>query len=157
MRIENTFEVARPAPEVFAFLADVTNEAKWNPWAKWVRKLGDGPIGPGSVFRGSYQSFGELDQDLIDFEPPRRLTYHSVPRLMKDARMTFELEAVGDSTRVKVIGVARPAGLMRLMEPMMVLRMRPHMRDVSEGIKRELERTGPGPDIPQTEQRSAEL
>ena len=64
MRLEQEFEVARPAQEVFTYLADVCNEAKWNPWAKWVRKVSEGPIGPGSVFRGSYQGFGELDQDL---------------------------------------------------------------------------------------------
>ena len=124
---------------VFSYLADVTNEAKWNPWAKWVRKLSEGSIGPGSVFRGSYQGFGELDQDLTDYEPPRRLTYHSVPRGMHDARMSFVLEPAGSSTKVTLIGVARPAGVMKLIEPMMSLRMRPHMRDLSEGIKRELE------------------
>jgi uncharacterized protein YndB with AHSA1/START domain len=145
MRIENTFDVARPTPEVFAYLTDATNEARWNPWAKWVRKLSEGPIGAGSVFRGSYQGFGELDQDLTDFEPPRRLTYHSLPKGMHDARMTFELESAGDSTRVTVIGVARPAGMMKLMEPVMTLRMRPHMRDVSEGIKRELEGASTAP------------
>jgi hypothetical protein len=29
--------------------------------------------------------------------------------------------------------------MMKLMEPVMTLRMRPHMRDVCEGIKREME------------------
>jgi carbon monoxide dehydrogenase subunit G len=139
MRLEHEFEVARPAQEVFSYLADVTNEAKWNPWAKWVRKVSDGPIGPGSVFRGSYQSFGELDQDLTDYEPPRRLTYHSVPKGMRDARMTFELEPVGGSTKVRIVGLVQAAGLMKLMEPVMPLRMRPHLRDVGEGIKRELD------------------
>jgi hypothetical protein len=143
MRIENKFEVARSVSEVFAYLADATNEARWNPWAKWVRKVTAGPIGAGSVFRGSYQGFGELDQDLTDYEPLRRVTYHSVPKGMQDARMTFELESTGDSTRVTVIGLARPAGMMKLMEPLMILRMRPHMRDVSEGIKRELEVAAP--------------
>ena len=36
--------IARPREEVFSYLADVTNEAEWNPWAKWVRKISDGPI-----------------------------------------------------------------------------------------------------------------
>jgi carbon monoxide dehydrogenase subunit G len=139
MRLVHVFEVARPTEDVFAYLADVTNEAKWNPWAKWVRRLDEGPIGPGAVFRGSYQGFGELDQDLTDYEPPRRLTYHSVPKGMRDARMTFELEPAGGSTKVTVTGVAQPAGVMKLMEPVMSLRMRPHLRDVEEGIKRELE------------------
>ena len=139
MRLEREFTVGRPVEEVFDYLADVTNEASWNHWAKWVRKLSEGSIGPGSVFRGSYQGFGELDQDLTDYEPPRRLTYHSVPRGMHDARMSFELEPTGSSTKVILIGIARPAGVMKLIEPMMSLRMRPHMRDLSEGIKRELE------------------
>lgn len=139
MRVEGEFEVARPVQDVFSYLADVTNEATWNPWAKWVRKVSDGPIRSGSVFRGSYQGFGELEQDLTDYEPPRRLTYHSVPRGMRDARMTFELEPVGDSTKVRIVGVALPAGMMKLMEPVMSLRMKPHLRDVAEGIKRELE------------------
>jgi carbon monoxide dehydrogenase subunit G len=139
VRIEREFEVARPVQEVFSYLADVTNEASWNPWAKWVRKIGEGPIGLGSLFRGSYQGFGELDQDLSEYEPPRRVTYHSVPKGMHEARMTFELEATGGSTRVRIVGVARPAGLLKLMEPMMPLRMKPHIRDVAAGIKRELE------------------
>jgi uncharacterized membrane protein len=145
MRLEHTFEVARPAAEVFAYLADITNEPKWNPWAKWVRKLSEGPIGLGSVFRGSYQSFGELDQDLTDYEPPRRLTYHSVPKGMQDARMTFELEAAGSSTKVTIIGVAQPAGMMKLVEPIMPFRMRPHLRDIRDGIKRELESAAAAP------------
>jgi carbon monoxide dehydrogenase subunit G len=139
VRIEREFEVARPVQEVFSYLADVTNEANWNPWAKWVRKIGEGPIGRGSLFRGSYQGFGELDQDLSEYEPPRRVTYHSVPKGMDEARMSFELEATGGSTRVRIVGVARPAGLLKLMEPMMSLRMKPHLRDVAAGIKRELE------------------
>ena len=139
MRVEQEFEVERPVQEVFSYLADVTNEARWNPWAKWVRKVSEGPVGPGSVFRGSYQGFGELDQDLSDYEPPRRLTYHSVPKGMHEARMSFELEPVGGSTRVRMVGEARPAGLMKLMEPMMPLRMKPHFRDLVVGIKRELE------------------
>ena len=55
MRIEAELEVARPVEEVFDYLADITNEAKWNPWANWVTKTGDGPVGPGAVFRGSYK------------------------------------------------------------------------------------------------------
>jgi carbon monoxide dehydrogenase subunit G len=142
VRLEHEFEVKRPVHEVFSFLADVSNEAKWNPWARWVRKVTEGPVDAGSVFRGSYQGFGELDQDLSEYEPPRRITYHSVPKGMHDACMTFELEAAGDSTKVRLIGVARPAGMMRLMEPLMPLRMKPHFYDISQGIKRELEVAG---------------
>lgn len=138
MHLETSVEVGRPADEVFDYLADATNEAKWNPWARWVKKTSEGPVGKGSVFRGSYKGFGELVQDLSIYEPPRRLAYHSVPKGMRDAMMIFELEEQGTRTRVRIIGDAHPKGAMRLMEPLMGLRMRPHLRDVSAGIAREL-------------------
>ena len=138
MRIEREFEVKRQQDEVFDYLADVTNEAKWNPWAKWVKRVGDGPIGQGAVFRGSYQGFGELEQDLGVYERPARLSYHSVPKGLKEANMIFELSASGAGTRIRMAGEALPAGLMRLMEPMMGMRMKPHFKDLEEGLVREL-------------------
>ena len=104
MDVEREFEVRRPVGEVFAYLADVTNEARWNPWAKWVRKVGDAPIGRGAVFRGEYQGFGELEQDLSVYEPPNRLVYHSIPKGMEQATMAFELAESGTATRVRIVG-----------------------------------------------------
>jgi uncharacterized protein YndB with AHSA1/START domain len=138
VRIEREFEVRRPLQEVFAYLADVTNEAKWNPWAKWVRKVSDAPIGPGAVFRGEYQGFGELEQDLSVYEPPHRLVYHSMPKGMEQATMAFELADSGTATRVRIVGEAKPKGAMKLLEPMMVMRMKPHLADLETGIVREL-------------------
>lgn len=138
MHIERSFRVDKPIGEVFEYLADVTNEAKWNPWAQWVRKVSDGPVGSGAVFRGSYKGFGELEQDLSDYDPPARVTYHSVPKGMRDASMTFDLAANGANTTVRVAGDVWPKGLMKLMEPLMRMRMRPHIADICEGIRREL-------------------
>src|SRR5437016_14516180 len=107
VRVEQEFEVERPVQEVFSYLADVTNEARWNPWAKWVRKVSEGPVGPGSVFRGSYQGFGELEQDLSDYVPPRRLTYHSVPKGNQEARMSVVRVPAGGYHRAGVAGAAR--------------------------------------------------
>jgi uncharacterized protein YndB with AHSA1/START domain len=130
--------VARPVEEVFDYLADATNEARWNPWARWVRKISEGPVQQGAVFRGSYKGFGELDQDLSVYERPRRVVYHSIPKGMRDATMSFELQAEGGATSVRITGDAEPRGLMKAMEPLMGLRMRPHLRDVAAGISREL-------------------
>lgn len=138
MRLEKSLEVARSTDEVFDYLADVTNEARWNPWAKWVKKVSEGPVGPGSVFRGSYQGFGELEQDLSIYERPGRVAYHSVPKGMHGATMIIELESSATGTLVRVIGDAHPKGVMKVLEPMMRMRMAPHLNDVLEGISREL-------------------
>lgn len=138
MHIEREFEVGRPVQDVFEYLSDVTNEAKWNPWAKWVRKVSDGPARAGTVFRGSYEGFGELEQDLSVYEPPARLTYHSVPKGMSDATMSFELSDSGKGTLVRVVGEVETRGAMKLLEPMMAMRMKPHLADVEKGMVREL-------------------
>jgi uncharacterized protein YndB with AHSA1/START domain len=138
VRVERDFTVQRAPEEVFDYLGDVTNEAKWNHWAMWVRKVSDGPIGRGSVFRGSYQGFGELDQDLSEYEHPHRLTYHSTPKGMRSAEMTFDLSPDGSGTRIRIVGSAEPGGLMKLVEPLMGLRMRPHFAELEKGIRREL-------------------
>ena len=62
-----------------------------------------------------------------------RLTYHSIPKGMHEAKMTFELEPNGVGTRLRLVGDAKPAGVLRLMEPLMGLRMRPHLRDLAGG------------------------
>ena len=63
-QFESRVDVARPIEEVFDYIADATNEPKWNPWGKWVKKVSEGPIGRGTIFRGNYQGSGEVDLDL---------------------------------------------------------------------------------------------
>ncbi|MFN2582182.1 MAG: SRPBCC family protein [Candidatus Dormibacteria bacterium] len=138
MHVETSFEIGRPPEKVFDFLADATNEAKWNPWTRWVKQVSTGPIGKGSIFRGSYKGFGELDQDLSVFDRPHTVVYHSTPKGMHQATMAFHVEPTGLGTCVRIIGDAAPKGVMKLMEPMMGLRMRPHLRDVSHRISEEL-------------------
>ncbi|MDP9325198.1 MAG: SRPBCC family protein [Candidatus Dormibacteraeota bacterium] len=137
MRIGTEIEIARPPEAVFSYLADVVNEASWNPWAKSVEKLTEGPIGPGSRFRGRYKRMGTVEQELVDYQPPQRLSYLS--DAMGGAKMLFELEPAGSGTLVRIAGDMHPTGLMKLAQPMMGAMMRPHLRDVAAGIKRELE------------------
>lgn len=46
--VETTIEIARPAQEVFAFVADQTNAPLWQTDLHEVRRLTDGPIGVGT-------------------------------------------------------------------------------------------------------------
>ena len=136
MRVEETF-IVTPAPdETFQYLADIEHEPRWNPWAIEVTKITPGPIGPGSRFRGRYKRFGVVEQELVDYEPPRRITYRS--NTMGAASMTFELQPHASGTQINLIGRADPPGLMKLIDPVMGLMMRGHFRDLVEGIKREV-------------------
>lgn len=50
MIIENQAAIARPAEEVFAFVADPRNDPKWHTDVLEVHRTDDGPVGAGSRF-----------------------------------------------------------------------------------------------------------
>jgi hypothetical protein len=53
-----TAVVDRPIDEVFAFLADGTNDAKFSPRVQEIRKTTDGPVGVGTVFESTVKDAG---------------------------------------------------------------------------------------------------
>ncbi len=136
MRFQESFTVARSSDETFQYLANIEHEVRWNPWAIEVTKVTSGPVGPGSRFRGRYKRFGVVEQELADYQPPHRVTYRS--NTMGAASMTFEIQQHANGTRVTLIGQADPPGLLKLFDPVMWLMMRGHMRDLVDGIQREL-------------------
>jgi len=50
--------IDRPIEAVFAFLADGTNDPKFSPRVKEIRKAADGPIGAGTVFESKVKDAG---------------------------------------------------------------------------------------------------
>ncbi len=139
MRFEQTFQVAASQDRAFAYLADVTNEARWNPWAKQVERLDDGPIGEGSTFTGRYTGLGQVEQHLEEFRPSTHLVYQSTTM---DGRMIFDLQPANEGTAVHLTAEAHPAGARKLLVPVMQRVMARHIGSVATGIKRELDAAG---------------
>jgi carbon monoxide dehydrogenase subunit G len=138
MHLERRTEVAKPIEEAFDFLANAENEPKFNPWAHSVHKVTEGPVREGTVFHGSFERVGEVDEDLSVYERPNRVAYHSDGGAVEGI-MTFELTPRPQGgTRVRVLMDARPRGSMKVMGIVMPLMMKPHLRDVVKGIEREL-------------------
>ncbi len=50
--------IDRPIDEVFAFLADGTNDPKFSPRVQEIRKTTDGPVGVGTVFESKVKDAG---------------------------------------------------------------------------------------------------
>jgi carbon monoxide dehydrogenase subunit G len=136
MRFETAFDVAAEAQRAFEYISDARNEARWNPWAISVDKVGDGPIGEGTRFRGRYRRVGKADQWLSEYRPPHHVVYQSDKM---DGRMTFDLQGMGPGrTRVGLVAEATPTGVMALFAPLMRPMMRSHIDDLAKGITREL-------------------
>jgi carbon monoxide dehydrogenase subunit G len=58
-RFEGTAHIDRPIEEVFAFLADGTNDPKFSPRVQEITKKTDGPPGVGTVYASTVKDAGK--------------------------------------------------------------------------------------------------
>ena len=72
---QNTVTIARPAEEVFAFLADFANVPQWNYAIEQTWQTSPGPAGVGATYRQArtIPRRSEEGFEVTDFAPPSRL------------------------------------------------------------------------------------
>ena len=99
--------VDRPIEEVFAFLADGTNDPKFSPRVKEIRKATDGPVGVGTVFESKVKDAGVTTDrtfEVTEFERPTRIRWTERSKNMITVpEGGYDLEALGDAkTKVTI-------------------------------------------------------
>jgi Polyketide cyclase / dehydrase and lipid transport len=111
--------IARPAEEVFLFVADLHNEPHFNPDASNVVQRGDGPVGLGTVVEEDFRRVGHYVTTIAVYEQPTQLVFDARnPRT--DARVRFRFAPDGASaTTVSCRVELTMKGFMRLLEPLM--------------------------------------
>ena len=70
--------IDRPIDEVFAFLADGTNDPKFSPRVLEIRKATDGPVAAGTVFESKVKDAGMTTRrsfELTEFQAPTRIRW----------------------------------------------------------------------------------
>lgn len=102
-----TTVIDRPIAEVFAFLADGTNDVKFSPRVRTIRKTTDGPIGVGTVFESTVKDAGMKSSrrfELTEFEAPRKIRWSERSRnAVTVPEGGYDLEAVSESeTKVTI-------------------------------------------------------
>jgi uncharacterized protein YndB with AHSA1/START domain len=75
MMIRKETEIARAVEAVFDYVADPRNELEWHPRVRSMEKTSEGPIGPGTTFRGDYKGSGWIDFTLVEYERPTYLRF----------------------------------------------------------------------------------
>ena len=73
-----TAVIDRPIDEVFAFLADGTNDPKFSPRVLEIAKTTEGPPEVGTVFANTVKDAGMKTQRefrLTNFEPPKKIRW----------------------------------------------------------------------------------
>jgi uncharacterized protein YndB with AHSA1/START domain len=139
-------DVARPVPEVFAFVTDPARLPEWQG-SDGVERLTPGPVRAGTRLREARALLGRRVESITEvtaYEPDRRFAIRilSGPAPVADG---WAFEAIPGGTRVHVSTTGRAPRLLRPVEPLLSAllerRRREHHRRLREALER---RSQPG-------------
>jgi hypothetical protein len=120
VRVEGDITIEQPLEEVFDFVADESNEPKYNPRMTRADKITGGPIGVGTQFNSVMTGVGgaaEMTIEFTEFDRPRRIT-EKVHLSNMDIHGRLVFEPVPAGTRMRWTWDLEPRGAMRLLGPL---------------------------------------
>src|SRR5258708_1521591 len=119
IQISNSIEIVRPPEQVFAFVADVTNNPQWMP-VRGVQKLSNGMAGVGMKFKQQFFFMGanyELLGVLTAFDPHQKIAFvYDSP--VFNWRGDYLFEPTVGGTLMSAKGNVTLLGPMKMMETM---------------------------------------
>jgi Polyketide cyclase / dehydrase and lipid transport len=120
VRVEGDIIIERPVDEVFDFVADESNEPKYNPRMTRADMITTGPVGVGSRFNSVVTGVGgatEMTIEFTEFDRPRRIT-EKVHLSNMDIQGRLVFEKVPAGTRMRWTWDLQPYGATRLLGPL---------------------------------------
>lgn len=105
--------------EAFAFVADFTNVAEWDPGITESSKIGDAPVGVGTEFAVMSNFAGRslpLTYVVEEWNEPHRVVLATATARF-DGRDTITFRPVGGGTEIDYVAEFTFKGVMRLAEP----------------------------------------
>ncbi len=119
-RFEGTAEIDRPVEEVFAFLADGTNDPKFSPRVVEIAKTTDGPTTVGTVYASTVKDAGvktRREFRISAFDEPTRIRWAELSKnLVTATEGGYDLEALPDGrTRLRVFNTLEGHGLGKIL------------------------------------------
>jgi uncharacterized protein YndB with AHSA1/START domain len=139
--MEGSITINRPVEEVFAYVTDIANFAKWNEQAGQSEQTSAGPVGVGTTYRGSYEFMGramEWTSEVVEYEVNQK----AVQKIdMGPAMMTMSwlVEPVEAGTKFTIISEGEMGGLAKLAGPLMERTMKKQMEGNLAKLKSVLE------------------
>lgn len=145
-KIAGEITIRRPVEEVFDYVADQTNEPRYNPAMVRAEKATLGPIGLGTRFNSAVASAGHPVEMVIEYTGYDRPKLLASATTMKqaDIEYTLRFEPAEAGTLMRWSGQVRPKGVLRLLGPLVAWKGRGQERRIWESLKRHLEAPGGG-------------
>jgi hypothetical protein len=146
-RIEGEIVIGRPVEVVFDYVADQSNEPRYNPQMVRAEKITAGPVGKGTRFRSAVASRGRTAEMLIEctgYDRPK-LFATTTTMAQADIGYTLRFEPAADSTRMRWSGQVRAKGALRLLGPVITWLGRRQEQRIWTALKQHLEGAAAGP------------
>jgi len=119
-KFEATTVIERPIEEVFAFLADGTNDPKFSPRVLEIEQATDGPVGVGTVFRSTVKDAGmktKREFEITAFAAPTKIRWKEISKnIVTATEGGYDLAAADTGTRVTVFNTLQGHGIGKLIE-----------------------------------------
>lgn len=114
--------IDRPIGEVFAFLADGTNDPQFSPRVQSIEKTTDGPAGVGTVYESTVKDAGmktKREFELTEFQEPNRIRWTERSKNMITVPDGgYDLESVGEGTKLTISNTFEGHGFGKLILPL---------------------------------------
>jgi carbon monoxide dehydrogenase subunit G len=134
--------IDRPQKDVFAFITDPKNMAKWNSAVVSLEQLTPGAVGLGTKFKSVGEMLGrriEGEMQVVAFEPDSKYGFRmNAGPVQVDVVLSFK--TVGTGTKLSLNAQGNPGGLFKLAEPVMQARVKAMMEENLARLKSVLEK-----------------
>ncbi len=139
--MEKSVIINKPAEDVFAFVTDVANFAKWNKQAGPAEQSSEGPVGLGTKYRGSYDIMGRTMQwvsEITEYEPNRKAV-QKISMGPTEMTMGWFVEPMEGGAKFTIRSEGAMGGLAKLVGPLMDRTMEKQMEENLARLKALLE------------------
>jgi carbon monoxide dehydrogenase subunit G len=144
VRFELDVEIAKPVHEVWEYLIEPENVPEWQASALSSHQISEGEIGVGTHLQDERRFLGRRarsEVEVTEFEPERLFTLHGISGPVRFT-VRHRLEDRGGQTHLVIEAEADPAGVGRLMRPMIEHAAAHEIRKDFDRLKQQLEASG---------------
>lgn len=146
IRIEQEVDIRCPVQVVFRFMADIANHQRFSGAFSLTRQLSAGEFGVGTRVQKVSSFLGKevvAEQEVTAFEPYQLISLQVISGPVP-GQEHYVFEEIEGGTRLKVILLAKPPGLLSLIGPVMKTKIKNQMAADFYNLKRILESGSPG-------------
>ena len=131
--LRHTQQIDRPVGDVFGVVIHGGDFAAWNPTVSESRQLTPDPIGAGTRFEWKLRGFGNVEQELQEFEPNQRVRIVPHHRSLTGGHR-FTFTDLGGRTRIDHELEMVPKGIFKLMSPFMATAGKKNLKATADAL-----------------------